>query len=89
MALLKEGRQMVIALSWGGENVCPLITPPVLSELALTLGLYGRLWRPLSGMELLKVTQVTTGSVHAHLRGVGPIGSWRPLFRRLNRAICR
>lgn len=32
---------MVIALSWGGEDVCPLITPPVLSEFALTLGFMG------------------------------------------------
>lgn len=57
---------MVIALSWGEEAVCPLITPPVL---ALTLGLCGRPWGPLSAMELLEVTQVTTGCMHAQAQG--------------------
>lgn len=56
---------MVIALFWGGK-VCPLITPPVL---ALTVGLCGRPWGPLSGMELLEVTQVTTGYMHAQAQG--------------------
>lgn len=46
---------MVVTLSWG--SVFPLMMPALLSEYALAPGLCGRPWGPLSGMELLEVTQ--------------------------------